>query len=155
LLTLGLQEFVGSDYQSYLTLVNDTFRTESIKNSGEILFYFLLIISRKLGNAQWIFLLSALIEVIFFTLILFELKKKGYKLYIIFFLFFTLSLVFFNTFNGIRQYIAVYIVIYALIKLEDSGNLKAFLLICLAGLFHRSAFFTLLIFLLVPILKKN
>lgn len=154
-LTLGLQENVGTDYFSYLDLVQDSFRAESIKNSGETLFYFLLIISKAFKNPQLIFVFSAVIQMFFLMLIILNLKKKGYELYKIMFFYFTLSLLFFNTFNGIRQYIAVYIVIYALIKLGDDNKKFFFLLIILASFFHKSAIIFLIFLILRPILNKN
>ena len=64
------------------------------------------------------------------------------------FLFFSLNLLFFNQFNGIRQYIAVYIVVYALVILPHRKSYKFIFLILFSSLFHKSSiFFIIFIFL--------
>ncbi len=88
-----------------------------------------------------IFVLVGAIQVSALMLIAYEIKKLGYKMHDFFFLYFTLSLTFFNQFNGIRQYIAVYIVAYAFLKLINNKKITFVILIAIARLFHSSSMF--------------
>jgi hypothetical protein len=155
ILVLALQENVGTDYNSYLTLSNDIFRSESIRKNGEFLFYYLLQLVKFLENPQLIFLFTAIIQMVFLMLICYEIKKMGSKLYLFFFLYFFLSMLFFNQFNGIRQFIAIYIIIYALLKLKNDKRLIYITLLIFASMFHLSALFFLIFVFLHPLLKKE
>ena len=151
ILTLGLQYDVGTDYMSYLSIAS------GIKSADrmEPLFGFLINIVKRINQPQFIFVFTGLIQVAFFMLIIYEIRKLGFKMYHFFFLYFTLSLTFFNQLNGIRQYIAVYIAVFAILKLIDNKGLFFIALIFISSLFHSSAIFLLPIFFLKPILKKR
>lgn len=155
-LIYSLQDNVGTDYYSYLGWAEGTIWSGSLKNEGEMLFYNLVTFTRMFNTPQLIFFFTALIQVFFLMLITFEVKKMNFKLYIFFFLYFTLSLIFFNQFNGIRQYIAVNIIIYALLKLiNDKKNIYYVLLVFLASLFHKSALFFLVFIIIKRFIGKK
>ena len=151
----GLQYDVGSDYFSYLRLADGTKDIEFLLGKFEILFVFLVLFVRKLNCPQLIFVFTAIIQVIFFMLITYEVKKMGFRLDYYFFLYFTLSLVFFNQFNGIRQYTAVYIIIYALFKLMKGKKYLYTILVLVASLFHVSAWIFFVFLLLDKLLIKE
>lgn len=155
IMTLGLQYDVGTDYYSYLSLADGSKNMSWIANRSEILFISLVQIIIKIGNPQMLFVLVGSIQVLFLLLITYELKKLNLKLHNFFFLYFTLSLTFFNQFNGIRQYIAVYIVVYAFIKLINEKKILFVSLIILASLFHSSAIYFLPFIILGRLLKKR
>lgn len=135
----GLQDSVGTDYESYLNLVDGARGMGWIEKKNEFFFIFLISIVKNFNNLQLIFGLTGAIQVLFLGLISYEIKKMNYELYHFFFLYFALSLTFFNQFNLIRQYIAVYIVIYALLELMNNKSIKFIILVFMASLFHHSA----------------
>lgn len=153
--TIALQQGVGTDYDSYYSLA------EGVKNSGwmlersEFLFVGLIELVKKTGYPQLLFFVTGFIQVTFLTLIAYEFKKMGYKMHHYFFLYFALSLTFFNQFNIIRQYIAVYIVVYAIMKLIDDKKVTFISLIVLASLFHSSAIYFIFFIFLRKLLKKK
>lgn len=154
-LLLSLQHQVGSDYESYISMVLRSTGLVKLIRNREYLFVYLVHLSKFLNLPQLIFAFSALIQITFLTLIVSEIKKLNYKLSNFFFLYFALSLTFFNQFNGIRQYIAVYIFVYALLKLLDGKNVLYVLLIILATLFHSSSIFLLVFLVIKPFLNKK
>ena len=138
ILVLSLQDNVGADYYSYLEMAETGIGLQAIERKREHLFVFLV------RFAQVIFALVAVIQVAFLLLISFEAKKIHSKLHDFFFLYFALSLTFFNQFNGIRQYLAVYIIVYASIKLLLYDRWFLFVvLVSVSSLFHSSAVFFL------------
>jgi len=152
---LGLQDNVGTDYQSYLNLADGTKGMGWIERRSEFLFVYLVLFVKQFNNPQLIFVFTAIIQVVFLMLITYEIKKMNYKLHYFFFLYFALSLVFFNQFNGIRQYTAIYIVIYGIFKLMDNKKITYIILVLVASLFHSSAIFCLGFVILKKILNKN
>ncbi|NMA64803.1 MAG: EpsG family protein [Clostridiaceae bacterium] len=144
ILILGLQENVGTDYYAYYQLGQGLRSVAWMANRNEFLFIRLVKFVQKYGTPQMLFGLVASIQVAFLMLISYEVNKLEFKLHDFFFLYFALALVFFNQFNGIRQYIAVYIIVYALLQLVIyEKKLVFFLLVGLAGLFHSSALYFL------------
>lgn len=153
ILVLGLQENVGTDYHSYYQLAQGLRSIAWMANRNEVLFIRLVQLVQKYGTPQMLFGLVGIIQVTFLMLISYEIKKLDLKLHDFFFLYFALSLVFFNQFNGIRQYIAVYIIVYALLQLILLEKRLLFIaLVITASFFHSSAIF-FLAFLLLQKLK--
>ena len=155
IMTLGLQKGVGTDYYTYYSLAEGSKGMGWIAGRSEVLFIWLVELIIKIGKPQLLFVFVGSIQVVFLTLIAYEVKKIGYKMHDFFFLYFTLSLTFFNQFNGIRQYIAVYIVVYAFIKLIDKKKLLFGCLIIIASLFHSSSIFFLPFIILGKLLEKK
>lgn len=140
---LGLQDNVGVDYHSYLDLASGFKDLRWIESKSEYLFIAIINIVILSKNPQLLFFLIAIIQVVFIMLIAYEIKKLNFKVHHFFFLYFTLSLAFFNQFNGIRQYVAVYIVVYAFLKLMYNKKITFIGLIIFASLFHSSAIYFL------------
>lgn len=155
IITIGLQENVGTDYKGYLGLADGSESMEWMKRKGEILFVLLVSFVKKTNNPQLIFIIAATIQVLFLILIFFEIKKLNFKMHHFWFLYFTLSLTFFNQFNGIRQYIAVYMVVYAILKLLNDKYLSFICLIIIANLFHSSAIYFLIFIFIKRLLNKK
>lgn len=149
----GLQFKVGTDYNSYLELASTKGDIGWIENKSEFSFVYINKLVIALGWPQLIFFLAALIQIIFLSRtindleLIYELKIEWF-----FFFFFTLSLIFFNSFNGIRQYIAIYISFYSLIKLIQGKSIFFILGILFASSFHSSALFLLIFYLMRPLL---
>jgi len=147
-LTLSFQQGVGTDYHSYLSMAKGDKELGWIENKGEILFVWLNEVVIWLGVPQLIFLFTALIQMSFLVLIVYEIKKLELKVHWFFLLYFIFLLVFFNSFNGIRQYTAVYVVVYSFFLLHYNKRLKFSLVVLFASLFHSTAiyFFPLVLF---------
>jgi len=154
-LMLGYQDNVGTDYYSYFSMAEGTKDIGFLKRKWEFLFLFLVKLAQYFKNPQLIFFFAAIIQTLFFMLIIYKVREMGYRLDIFFFLYFTLSLTFFNQFNGIRQYIAVYIMLYAVLQLMDEKYVFFVFLTIVAGLFHISAYFLLPLILLQIIIRKK
>jgi hypothetical protein len=150
LLLFSLQSSVGHDYGSYYRIATGVRGYQAISNNFEYAFVAIIALVRSIRLPQLIFFFSSLIQLIFFFLVVYELKKLKYNLVAFFFLFFTLSLLFFNQFSGLRQYIAIYIILYAILKLINHHQLLFIGLVLFASLFHISA----IIFLLLVVFKK-
>lgn len=155
ILFLGFQSEVGGDYLSYLGLADGSKSLGYMEAKNEYLFIYLVKLVRILDLPQLIFLFTGIIQIFFLMLIIYEIKKMDFKLYNFFFLYFSLALVFFNQFNGIRQYMAVYIIIYSIFKLKDSKYVSFILLVIIASLFHSSSIFFLVFLLIKPLLEKE
>jgi len=150
---LGLQYKVGTDYISYLELASSNGDIGWIENKSEFSYVFLNNIAIILGWPQLIFFFAAIIQMVFLSKIIDNLENIYYlKIDWFFFFFFTLSLIFFNSFNGIRQYIAIYISFYGFIKLIQEKRILFVICILFASTFHSSAIFLLIFLLLRPLL---
>lgn len=150
---LGLQYKVGTDYNSYLELASSNSDIGWIENKSEFSFVFLNNIVIKLGWPQLIFFFAAIIQVFFLSKIIDDLEiVYCLKIHWFFFFFFTVSLIFFNSFNGIRQYIAIYISFYGFIKLIQRKRVLFVIYILFASTFHSSAMYLIIFLLLRPLL---
>lgn len=146
-LMLSLQQGVGTDYHSYLSMAKGDKELGWIENKNEVLFVWINNAVIRLGEPQLIFFFTAFIQVSFLALIVYEIKKLELKVHWFFLLYFVFLLIFFNSFNGIRQYTAVYLVVYAFFMLYYNKRFKFALIVLLASLFHSTAiyFFPLII----------
>lgn len=148
IIALWLQKGVGTDYYSYFNIASSGIGLGRFLNKGEYFSYGLLKLAWILKDPQLFFLFSAIIKMIFFSLALYEINKLGYKLSLFLFLYFTLSLVFFNQFNLIRQYIAAYIIFYAVLLLNKNKYIHYIIFVFMASMFHDSAIFLLILVLI-------
>ena len=151
---IGGQYGVGTDYFSYYEIFNGNLRyVEDIRE--EYGFSYLV---RFLNNinlyGQAIFIVIALIWVI----LLFYIMKTGVSnkyLYIFFFIFIVFSGIFNNQMNGIRQYLAVYILTFGYCLWLNNKKKFGILFIITSVLFHTSAAIFIPIFLIYVLLYKK
>jgi len=155
LLVLGLQYDVGTDYYSYLSMAEGSKDLGFIERKSEQFFIYLIYFVQFFKVPQMIFFAAGFIQVIFLTLITYEVKKMNFRIDYFFLLYFSLALVFFNQFNGIRQYIAVYIVVYSIILLLRRKYIWFIILVLISGFFHSSAFLFLPLILFPKLLEKK
>ncbi len=100
--------------------------------------------------SQWVFVFSSLL--VYFP-VCFFIKRKNFFYCILFYIIFGM---YFSSFNIIRQMIAVSFLIGAVTALEFKKNMRFFIWIALASLFHQSALFVLPFFPLKYVkFKKN
>ena len=159
-LTCALQYDVGGDYFSYLACATrDEIGLAKLRQfvvDGEYLFALLLAIVQIIGWPQLIFVLSSAIHIVLFVFALNHLKEKGYKVSSILFLFFTISVSFFQQFNGIRQYIAVYLIFFGfLLQIDNPKSKLSILLVACAPFFHRAAWAMFFVFVLMHFVQNR
>jgi len=143
LLALSLQDGVGTDYYAYLSMAAGEKDLGWIENKNEVFFVWLNELAIWLGEPQLIFFFSAFIQVSFLGLIVYELKKLELTLHWFFLLYFIFLLIFFNSFNGIRQYTAVYMVVYSFFLLFFDKQIRFIAIVLLASCFHSTAIYFL------------
>lgn len=153
-----IRKNVGTDYKSYLGYFNVLKATPF--NYKLLINYFLepgwviisyIIICLKLPYT--IFLL--IISLIFSTFIILVVNKLKSKYSKILFLVSSYVIIFIPFFNITRQELASIIAIYALLLLLEKKDLKFFLLILFASLFHKSVLITLIFPIFKLIVKDN
>ena len=140
----GGQYETGTDYHSYM----ETFETADVGlfyNKQEFLFAKLVEVWHGWHlPAQGLYFVFYAIASIFFILTCYKIDNK--TLFIFILLYFTISNLFNNQLNGLRQSVATYIITYAVFLLnEHRGILKFILLIAFASLFHASSWFAVII----------
>lgn len=146
ILTFSLQYDVGTDYFSYLQAATrdelGAFKLSQFVNDGEYLFALIVWISQVLRVPQLIFFLTALVQVIPFCVALYQLRKKDILVSTTLFMYFALSLSFFNQFNGIRQFAAVNLIFLAVVFLFiNPKRVMPWVLLWISPLFHHAAWF--------------
>jgi hypothetical protein len=146
-LPASLRYGTGADYFSYVDIFHIIYYLPSVEIGWALLnkgIHFLGL------PVQWVFVFSSFL--MYFP-ICFVIKRKNYFYSIVFYLILGF---YFSSFNVIRQYLAVSLVICAVTSLEHKKNLRFFLWIACASLFHLSALFVLPFFPLKYVkYKKN
>jgi hypothetical protein len=136
LLICGGQYNVGTDYFSYMSNFNGE-RNYHFRN-GEFLFSFIIRICNYVGlKGQSLFFVFYAIGFFFFFLILKRLQIRYMYLYII--LYITVSNLFNNQLNILRQILALYIGTYSIILYFENKKLSSIILILIASRIHFSA----------------
>lgn len=157
--TFALQYNVGTDYQSYLesAIPNDLgkFKLTQFINSGEYLFALIVYISQQFSNPQIIFFIVSLIQNTLFLFSLKEVKKINLSIFYFLIFYFTLSLCFFNQFNGIRQFISIQLIFLSCLKFINNDLKNAFILLLLSPFFHFSSIIVIIILVLVYYFYKK
>ncbi|MBS9766978.1 MAG: EpsG family protein [Flavobacteriaceae bacterium] len=154
-LMIGSQLNVGSDYYSYLGTFRDGTNMRYLLYSKSYLFVYFVKFMWLLGiKGQGIYFVIALIEALIFLKIMTEVF--GYKkFYTVLFVFICFSTVFNNQMNGIRQYIAVYMVTLSTIYFLKKKYIYWGLLFFSSIFFHKSAMFLLPLFAVLFFLKDK
>ncbi|VEB76576.1 Uncharacterised protein [Providencia rustigianii] len=147
----SLQYGVGSDYFSYERIYNNTNILEYYYKNNEIAFYYLVKIVRYFDfDSKFFFIIISILQSLLIISSFNILKRHGYNLVIIFFLFFTVTNLLHTQMNIIRASFAIYLFILALLYKLENKKIKFLFFIIIAILFHKSAFVVIPI-LLIPI----
>lgn len=144
LVICGGQDGVGTDYYSYYQIFNG-YQLDAYQSKGEYLFYYLVLFLNRCGiKGQAVFYVFYGINFVFLFLIANRTKISG----IIFFLllYFTVSNLFNNQLNIIRQTTAIYIGTYGIIKLSERKQGSFLIYTLVASLIHISACLFLLLY---------
>lgn len=148
----GGQYDVGTDYWSYYHLFNGD-GLDMYREYGEYLFVWIISLCNSLGlYGQSLFYVFYAINFTFFYLILKRLDIKYMFLFVL--LYITVTSLFNNQLNVLRQATAIYIGTYALILLLEEKKWQALLFIIPAMLVHRSAVILLMPFFVTGMVKR-
>lgn len=151
LIISGGQDSVGTDYESYIYIFEGNQLDYYIKKN-ELLFAAIISLFNKCGmHGQALFYVFYAINFIFFFLILKRLPLKQVFLYIL--LYITVTNLFNNQLNTLRQTTAIYIGTYAAFLIFENKNIKALLFILIASLIHQSGLILLFLYVLKYISK--
>ncbi|MCG8183411.1 EpsG family protein [Tenacibaculum piscium] len=136
---LYLQEDIGTDYHTYYNyFFNDDYLLYFRK--GELIFYYIVLLTRYLGHPQILFVIIGTIQLLLFFYTLHLLKKRGYKSWLLFFLFVVVTTIYNNQMNGLRQFVVVNGMLLFAIFLSERRFFKSFILSVLGLLFHKTSF---------------
>ena len=148
----GLRSHVGVDYDSYLEIF------ENIANSYEdnifnypfeplnvVIVKIILIIG---FSNQFIFLIYSFITMLGIG---YFVKKMSVSKEFSMFIFLTISIYYLSTLNGIRQWVAISMILVSIVNMIEKKHIKSMFFFIIASLFHSSS----MIFLIMPFLIKR
>lgn len=145
---IGGQYNVGTDYFSYYLTFTDENSLQLYYNKGEYLFFYFVYFLNKINiYGQNIFIILAFLNSVMLFKILSYIDKKNSLLFVL--LFITVSTIFHNQMNGIRQNVVVYIITLMMITIFRGQYKLSIILIVISYYIHNSA---LLFVLIVPVL---
>lgn len=148
----GGQYDVGTDYWSYYGFFNGG-DIHQFRDSGEYLFAWIISLCNSLGlYGQSLFYVFYGINFYFFYLILRRIDLKYIFLFVL--LYITVTSLFNNQLNTLRQATAIYMGTYALILVIEKKKWKALLFIVLSALVHRSAVILLVAFFVTRLVSR-
>jgi len=145
----SLQYNVGSDYFSYIYIYNNQWVLPKYSDSGEYFFYYSNIILKYLDLPdQSIFFVFSFVQSVFIFYYFKELKKTGILLWLMFFIFLTVTNTLHNQMNLLRQYAALTLFPLISIFAFEKKYLKFFISVLIAMSFHSTAiiFLSLIVF---------
>lgn len=160
-LTLAFQYNVGTDYFNYIEMTgNDATGLRKLNEliaDKEYLFALFVKLAQITNYPQLLFILTAAVQTITFTLALQQLRARDCSVTLILFLYFTLCVSFFNQFNTMRQFISVNILFLAIVLLLNTQKLVPWPLCVslLAPFFHRTSWIMVLFIILFYLLRNK
>lgn len=151
----AFQYNVGTDYMSYVDMYKYGYNIEYYFNKKEWVFYLVLKIATEfqLGE-QAIFILVSVFYSFFWIFLIFLLKNENYKVWLFVLLYFTVTGIYQNQLNGLRQYMAIAILPCIFVLFYKKRYLATISLTLLATLCHAS-FLILYPFFFVFVFKPS
>gem|GEM_PF-3556432 len=141
---------VGTDFFTYYNSINQL-DIKNVKNF-EYVFYFIKVFSKNIAdNGQFFIALIAFLTIFYLCLAIYKLSPYPEMSIMVF-----LGLGhYFSSFNGIRQYLAISLILYAL-SLFYSGKKKSSILFLILPVFiHFSSIIFVVFFALITLIKKR
>lgn len=140
---------VGTDYFSYIKVMEGTKSSFVFSHNNEYAFFYLV---ELLKNANLpphsIFTITSLIFSSLIINALRLLKKQGYNIALLFLIFAVTTGMIHNQMNGIRHYVAVYLFINAILYKNSSKFIISFIFVLFACLWHQTALFLIPVILI-------
>jgi len=151
-LLIGLQDNVGTDYHNYYAEFSNISNASRYKNiTHELLFYSIANFVASFGlPPQTGFVIIALIQASVFFIFIKIMKISKPSIFIL--VFFTVSTIFYNQTNTLRQFVAVYLFSVSAYFILKRKFILFLIGIGIAALFHRSALIMLPAYFL-PVFK--
>lgn len=142
---------VGTDFWEYYNAINNIDNIKDVKNF-EYLYYFIIQISKNIvNNGQFFIALMAFLTLFFLFLAISNLSPYPEISIIIFF---GLGH-YFTSFNAVRQYLAISIILYAL-SLYYTGKKKRSIIFLISPIFiHFSSVIFVILFIFVELIKNK
>jgi len=140
----ALQYGVGTDYFDYIYIYETSYDMPRFIESNEFLFVYLIGFLQDLNlGGQSVFVSVSLVITMLTFIILFKFKKHFLKVWLVFLLFMTITGMYQNQMNGIRNYVAIFSFVIACIYLYEK-KVIFFSLISLFGLFSHFSYILVL-----------
>ncbi|WP_137222139.1 EpsG family protein [Shewanella sp. MEBiC00475] len=151
----AMQYDVGTDYFSYVEMYKYGYNVDLYYKKGEFVFHYLLVFLRSFSlGEQSIFVTVSIVNTFSFSAILYLLKKNGFKIWLVFFLFFCVTGIYHNQMNGLRQYIAIYLLPLSILLFYSHKYILAVSTSLFAVFSHFSYAITFIIYFLKVLLPK-
>lgn len=153
----AFQYNVGTDYFSYIWIYETPNRVEDIYLNlhHEYGFYFIIKTLQYFNfHSQSIFIVFGFLDTVLFFTILIMLRKYGFKPWIVFLLFFTVTTTYHNQMNGLRQYIAILSTPILFILIYEKKYFKSILISLFALSFHKSFIIIIILIPFIIIMKR-
>lgn len=148
----SMQYEVGTDYQTYFQYYynggHDLYITKN-----EIIYYYIVEFTKFLGSPQFQFFIVSFIQSILFFYFLFLLKMEGYKIWLIFLIFFLCTGNYHNQMNGLRQYICIYAVPIMVIYLYKKKNINFLFYSVVSYFIHTTSMISSILILILSKIK--
>lgn len=152
LIISGGQDSVGTDYESYLYIFDGN-QLDYYREKNEFLFAAIISLFNACGiHGQALFFVFYSINFIFFFLILKRLPTK--QIFLCILLYITVTNLFNNQLNTLRQATAIYIGTYAAFLIFEGKKIKALFYVLVAALIHQSAVILIIFYLLKNVAIK-
>lgn len=154
LLISGLRYEVGTDYREYVNIFTNIINSDGWGVIGKIEPIF-VIISKSIGiissNPQWMFFITSLFIIYF----IFKSVLKDVELYeLAIFLFIAFGF-YTSSFNIVRQWMAISIILYGYVFLRYKNKKKFFCCLLVGVLCHYSAIIVLLVYPIIKRMRRN
>jgi len=145
----SLQFGVGTDYFSYISIVENPEELSKYSYKGEYFFYYLVYFLTSIGfpSQSLFFFTSLLMSVLIVNF--FRKLGGGKDLAVLIFTFLFITGMYHNQLNGIRTYISVYLFVNALLYRFEGRN-KISVSLYLMGVLWHQTIIPFAIFLLIP-----
>ncbi|WP_442958724.1 MULTISPECIES: EpsG family protein [unclassified Providencia] len=146
----SLQYGVGTDYFSYERIFNNPNILEHYNTNNELVFYYLVKFINSLTlDSKVFFSFISVFQSILIICTFNILKRNGYNLTVLFFLFFTVTNLLHTQMNIIRASLAIYFFVISFLYKIEKKYLLCLLAVVLSVFSHKSAY-AILPFVLIP-----
>ncbi|WP_162814004.1 EpsG family protein [Vibrio tetraodonis] len=143
------QYYVGSDYPSYIYIYENPWVWGRYFDQGEYFFYYSLEFLNHLKlEPQALFFVFTLAQTLPIFYFFFKLKQRynDVRLWLLFFIFLSVTNIYNNQLNGIRQYAAVVLVPLFAYLICDRKYVKSFFYLFLMKMMHASSLINVVIY---------
>lgn len=144
----ALQYNVGTDYLSYVNIINSVDSIDQFLIKGEYFSYIIIFLINNFElHSQFFFIITSFLSAFTLIKVLEIIETHNLNITIILFILIFATGIYHNQFNLIRNYLAIIIFIYALYIKYCNNNIYSLALVIIASFFHASIIYLLILFL--------